>query len=759
LQDFGIKLIAKPENNCKKKMIAVQVTLLDDQTVNFEIEAKATGDDLLAKVADYLQLIEKDYFGFLHLDKRDKMLTWLHNDRRINKQLTGSNLKVMFQVKFYPPEPAQLQEDLTRYQMCLQIQNDIKNGKLPCSFVTHALLGAYLVQSELGDYDAAEHGTTIDYLRDFDFAPCQSDDLLEKVMEIHRSTLRGQLPAEAELHYLENAKKLAMYGVSLHHAKDSENVDIMLGVCSSGILVYRDRLRINRFAWPKIIKISYKRNGFYIKLRPGEFEQFESTIGFKLSNHRAAKRLWKICVEHHSFFRLLSPEPREKFRFPRFGSKFRYSGRTQHQAQTNTKMYREHRNETSPSSGGEGGEYHPQTPHSYHGTNPQYHPGQRRRGGPGNGGGTNSAGGTPAAKPASNQNGASTNNTTLESIPPLPSSQPPPPPPPTSNSMGIIDDSPAPPVESQESKRHTLYNPTPMAASNVNAGNAPINNEGIIPSGGNATSAGAASHLPGYKRNTDFTSRGYNAFEPTTNDASKVVDVDGDNDDDAAALGLGSQPVSQLVASMVKSSIGDNEDPSNTKFKVQTTTTRFDKTDEGTGRSTVSETTLATASVTKKVSSHSYSEKVAVMAKESEYTTGKPDTGADHSDDDDDEGESKVLADSSIAPDASKALMTVPDPISEAEVVSSQTITSRSRTVETTTYSLQRDNGDAETHVEQKVTIQADGEDIDHEEALAQAIQEATAMNPDMTVEKIEIHRTSAAAPDQTTKPDEDEEL
>ena len=156
----------------------------------------------------------------------------------------------------------------------------------------------------------------------------------------------------AELHYLENAKKLAMYGVSLHHAKDSENVDIMLGVCSSGILVYRDRLRINRFAWPKIIKISYKRNGFFIKLRPGEFEQFESTIGFKLNNHRAAKRLWKICVEHHSFFRLLSPEPREKFRFPRFGSKFRYSGRTQHQAQLSTKIQRQQRIDDPASSPG-----------------------------------------------------------------------------------------------------------------------------------------------------------------------------------------------------------------------------------------------------------------------------------------------------------------------------------------------------------------------------------------------------------------------
>jgi hypothetical protein len=53
--------------------------------------------------------------------------------------------------------------------------------------------------------------------------------------------IRGQTPAEAELHYLENAKKLAMYGVDLHPAKDSEGVDIMLGVCASGLLVFRDR--------------------------------------------------------------------------------------------------------------------------------------------------------------------------------------------------------------------------------------------------------------------------------------------------------------------------------------------------------------------------------------------------------------------------------------------------------------------------------------------------------------------------------------
>ncbi|KAB0361695.1 hypothetical protein FD754_005851 [Muntiacus muntjak] len=232
-----------------------------------------------------------------------------------------------FNVKFYPPDPAQLSEDITRYYLCLQLRDDIVSGRLPCSFVTLALLGSYTVQSELGDYDPDECGS--DYISEFRFAPNHTKELEDKVIELHKSH-RGMTPAEAEMHFLENAKKLSMYGVDLHHAKDSEGVDIMLGVCASGLLIYRDRLRINRFAWPKVLKISYKRNNFYIKIRPGEFEQFESTIGFKLPNHRAAKRLWKVCVEHHTFFRLLLPEAPPK-KFLTLGSKFRYSGRTQAQ--------------------------------------------------------------------------------------------------------------------------------------------------------------------------------------------------------------------------------------------------------------------------------------------------------------------------------------------------------------------------------------------------------------------------------------------
>uniref|UniRef100_A0A3Q3DYA1 Erythrocyte membrane protein band 4.1 like 1 n=1 Tax=Hippocampus comes TaxID=109280 RepID=A0A3Q3DYA1_HIPCM len=248
--------------------------------------------------------------------------------KEIKKQMRNAAWNFAFVVKFYPPEPSQLTEDITRYYLCLQLRDDMLSGRLPCSFVTHALLGSYTVQAELGDYDHDEHA--LDYVSDFRFAPNQTRELEERVMELHRN-YKGMTPAEAEINFLENAKKLSMYGVDLHNAKDSEGIEIMLGVCANGLLVYRDRLRINRFAWPKILKISYKRSNFYIKIRPGEYEQFESTIGFKLPNHRAAKRLWKVCIEHHTFFRLVSPEPPPKG-FLVMGSKFRYSGRTQAQS-------------------------------------------------------------------------------------------------------------------------------------------------------------------------------------------------------------------------------------------------------------------------------------------------------------------------------------------------------------------------------------------------------------------------------------------
>uniref|UniRef100_A0A674B2V2 Erythrocyte membrane protein band 4.1 like 2 n=1 Tax=Salmo trutta TaxID=8032 RepID=A0A674B2V2_SALTR len=309
--------------------------LIDDSCNGFHsllfvlpsLQKRAKGQYLFLKVCEALNLLEKDYFGLSYKDNADQTC-WLDPTKEIKRQICNTSWQLAFNVKFYPPDPSQLTEDITRYLLCLQLRQDIASGRLPCSFVTHSLLGSYSLQAELGDHDPDEQ--RLDYISDFQFAPSQTKEMEEKVVELHK-THRGMTPAQADTQFLENAKKLSMYGVDLHHAKDSEGVDIMLGVCANGLLIYKDRLRINRFAWPKILKISYKRSNFYIKIRPGETEQFESTVGFKLPNHRSAKRVWKVCVENHTFFRLMTPEAPAKAKFLTLGSKFRYSGRTQAQ--------------------------------------------------------------------------------------------------------------------------------------------------------------------------------------------------------------------------------------------------------------------------------------------------------------------------------------------------------------------------------------------------------------------------------------------
>ncbi|NXF38980.1 E41L3 protein, partial [Nyctibius bracteatus] len=274
-------------------------------------QKRSRGQVLFDKVCEHLNLLEKDYFGLTYRDTENQK-NWLDPAKEIKKQIRSKFVIVCVFISgglenflsgvSRPPKSA---------QKCLFLQTAISVSE-----------GVRALWCQAGMREAEgspQHGSGAPWAPGAHYCPAPLNWLL---------FLRGMTPAEAEMHFLENAKKLSMYGVDLHHAKDSEGVEIMLGVCASGLLIYRDRLRINRFAWPKVLKISYKRNNFYIKIRPGEFEQFESTIGFKLPNHRAAKRLWKVCVEHHTFFRLLLPEAPPK-KFLTLGSKFRYSGRTQ----------------------------------------------------------------------------------------------------------------------------------------------------------------------------------------------------------------------------------------------------------------------------------------------------------------------------------------------------------------------------------------------------------------------------------------------
>ena len=105
-----------------------------------------------------------------------------------------------------------------------------------------------------------------------------TEELDRKVAELHKLH-KGQSPAESEMNFLEHAKRLEMYGISLHPGKDSAGRDIQLGVTSNGLVVFQNCIKINTFSWTKIVKISFKRKQFFIQLRKELTESYDTLLG------------------------------------------------------------------------------------------------------------------------------------------------------------------------------------------------------------------------------------------------------------------------------------------------------------------------------------------------------------------------------------------------------------------------------------------------------------------------------------------------
>uniref|UniRef100_A0A8C9W7G0 FERM, ARHGEF and pleckstrin domain-containing protein 2 n=1 Tax=Scleropages formosus TaxID=113540 RepID=A0A8C9W7G0_SCLFO len=223
-------------------------------------------------------------------------------------------------VKFFPPDPGQLQEEFTRYLFVLQLKRDLMENRLPCTENTAALLISHLIQSEIGDYDDTADR---EFLKQNKLLPIQ-DRLQEKIMDLHRKHL-GQNPAESDFQILEIARKLEMYGVRFHPAADREGSKINLSVAHMGLQVFQGNTKINTFNWSKIRKLSFKRKRFLIKLHPEVHGPHQDTLEFTMASRDHCKVFWKKCVEHHSFFRLFDQQqPKAKAVFFSRGSSFRY---------------------------------------------------------------------------------------------------------------------------------------------------------------------------------------------------------------------------------------------------------------------------------------------------------------------------------------------------------------------------------------------------------------------------------------------------
>lgn len=315
------------------KKLAIRIQMLDDSVTMFQVQAKALGKVLFEQVCRQLSLLEADYFGLEYQEPESKIKYWLDLEKPLNRQVGLSLVEpvLRFCVKFYTPDPAQLEEEFTRFLFCLQIKRDLATGVLQCNDNTAAIMASYIVQASCGDFvpeDYPDHT----YLSSYQFVPNQDASIQRKIMENHKKHV-GQTPAEADLNLLETARRCELYGMKMHQAKDIEGVPLNLAVAHMGIAVFQGITRINTFSWAKIRKISFKRKRFLVKLHPEGYGYYKDTVEFFFEGRNECKNFWKKCVENHGFFRCTAVQntPRRKAKVLSRGSSFRYSGKTQKQ--------------------------------------------------------------------------------------------------------------------------------------------------------------------------------------------------------------------------------------------------------------------------------------------------------------------------------------------------------------------------------------------------------------------------------------------
>ncbi|XP_075777721.1 tyrosine-protein phosphatase non-receptor type 3 isoform X2 [Pelodiscus sinensis] len=305
----NIRASELPKEKTRSEIIC-NVYFLDGSVQSFQVNKQDTGQVLLDMACNHLGVTEKEYFGLQQSEESLGSPRWLESSKPIRKQLKGGAPWTMhFRVRFFIPDPNTLRQEQTRHLFFLQLKTDILEGRLLCPLNSAVVLASYSVQSQLGDYNSSVHHSG--YLSNYRFIPDQNKDFLTKVESLHEQH-SGLKQSEAESCYINIARTLEFYGVELHSGRDLHNLDLMIGIASGGIAVYRKFICTSFYPWVNILKISFKRKKFFIQQRQKHNESREHIVAFNMLNYRACKNLWKSCVEHHTFFQTQKSLPHEK---------------------------------------------------------------------------------------------------------------------------------------------------------------------------------------------------------------------------------------------------------------------------------------------------------------------------------------------------------------------------------------------------------------------------------------------------------------
>nr|XP_033786521.1 tyrosine-protein phosphatase non-receptor type 3 isoform X2 [Geotrypetes seraphini]XP_033786522.1 tyrosine-protein phosphatase non-receptor type 3 isoform X2 [Geotrypetes seraphini] len=301
--------VAELPKEKNRSEVSCNVHFLDGSVQSFKVSKQDTGQTLLDMVYNFLGVTEREYFGLQHIEDSVDSPRWLEISKPVRKQLKGGfPCSLRFRVRFFIPDPNTLQQEQTRHLYFLQLKTDILEGRLTCPLNSAVVLASYAVQSQLGDFDISEH--LPGYLSNSHFIPDQNNDFVSKVESLYKQH-SGLRQTEAESCYINIARTLEFYGVELHSGRDLHNLELLIGIASGGIAVYRRHICTSFYPWINILKISFKRKKFFIQQRQKHNESREHIV-FNMLNYRTCKNLWKSCVDHHTFFQAKKSLPHEK---------------------------------------------------------------------------------------------------------------------------------------------------------------------------------------------------------------------------------------------------------------------------------------------------------------------------------------------------------------------------------------------------------------------------------------------------------------
>ncbi|XP_033342122.1 FERM domain containing isoform X1 [Megalopta genalis] len=309
------------------------IRLLDDaEIIHCDFQPQDKGKYILEYVCNQLKIKETDYFGLRYVD-HCRQRHWLDLAKTAIKQVKDMDpILFTFRVKYYPPDPLRLHEEISRYQIYQQLKRDLLHGRLCCSPGEASLLAACIVQSELGDYDPEIHEGN--YISAHKLLLKQTETIEEKAMELHQTQLKGFTPEQAVTHFLRLASQLDTYAVDPHPVKDQKGVQLYLAINHCGILTFQGFRKTHHFRWPEVQKINYEGKMFIVHLTISEDVRTKKkhTVGFKCPTGSNCRHIWRCAIEQMLFFTLSSASDAPVVSggsIFSWGTKFKYTGRTE----------------------------------------------------------------------------------------------------------------------------------------------------------------------------------------------------------------------------------------------------------------------------------------------------------------------------------------------------------------------------------------------------------------------------------------------